>query len=52
MKHTYIIPQTRLINVELQQMIAQSVGFESSYVNPTSGGDSRRNSDLWDDEDE
>ncbi|MBQ7509983.1 MAG: hypothetical protein IJT53_03660 [Prevotella sp.] len=51
MKKQYINPVLTVINVQTQQMIAESAGFGSG----TKGGGeavSRRGYNVWDDEDE
>jgi len=52
MKKTYQIPATTVQNIELQQMIASSLGASEKAANPESGMLSRRGGYVWDDEDE
>ena len=52
MKKIYQIPTTEIVNVELQQMIADSVeGFEGSLgTGGASGNDGLSRGSDWDDE--
>ena len=45
-----MIPSTKTVNVELQQMIAESVGLNGTY-NGTDAIQSRRHN-AWDDDDD
>ena len=51
MKKTYINPVTVVINIQTQQMIAESAGFSPTSLNG-SLATSRYNRSLWDSEDD
>ena len=51
MKKTYINPVTAVVNVQTQQMIAESAGFSKESLNGSLAA-SRNNRSLWDSEDD
>lgn len=53
MKKTYINPTINIVNVQTQQMIAESVGFGKGQKAGSDAASRRgRNNNVWDDEEE
>ena len=53
MKKTYINPTMNIVNVQTQQMIAESAGFGEGKKSGSDAASRRgRNNNVWDDEEE